>query len=166
MLRERRKNNTDNNTEVRKIEGNNNSGMVENQVGIDDTMYNRSFQIIEGWKSVDDCAATVWAGIHSSLLDGELVYAYRNTNGKSDLQQLVIVKNLRSDRNSGEGYALGMMTSGFTVLYPLVNYYYLVNDVVGEMKKYKLDASVIDNYKYLIQKIGEKYGEEKQDIGN
>lgn len=142
---------------------------IDIQEGIDENInpiQKRAYQIIDGWSSVEDCAATVWASIHSSLLDGELVYAYRNTSGKSDLQQLVIVKNLDRNGKSGIGYSLGMITTGFTVLYPLVEYNYLIDDVIGDMKKYKLDKSVIENYRYVIEKIGEKYGETKQDFGD
>ena len=129
----------------------------------------RVLQIVNGWKSVDDCACSVWGSIHSSLLQGELVYAYRRTDTKSDLIQLVIVKNLpQYDQITGKeipgsswGYSLGMMTTGFTVLYPRLPIEYLESDVLVDMKKYKVDKELIDTYTQIINLVKEKYGEEK-----
>lgn len=125
-----------------------------------------------GWENVDECASAVWSSIHSSLLDGELIFAYKSTSGKSELQQFVLVKNLigKSADVYGEfttykktGYALGMITSGFSVLYPYLPEKYLLETGLDDLKKYKVPSEVIKAYVNLVNAAIEKYGcEEKK----
>lgn len=129
--------------------------------------HERFMQLICGWRTADECAASVWNSIHSSLLSGELIFAYKRTDEKSDLQQLVIVKNtVKYDSygdlipRSDDGYGIGLMTVGFSVLYPIVSFGYLEDNVVCDLKKYKVDKEVLNNYLELIKNIKEKYGEE------
>jgi hypothetical protein len=127
----------------------------------------RFMQLVCGWRSADECAASVWNSIHSSLLSGELVFAYKRTDDKSDLQQLVIVKNtIKYDSygnpisGSDDGYGVGLMTTGFSALYPVVSFGYLEDNIVCDLKKYKVNKEVLNNYLELIKNIKEKYGEE------
>ena len=120
--------------------------------------WERQMQIINGWRSVEECAATVWSSIHSSLLDGELVYGYRRTDEKSDLHQLVIVKNQPGSELNG--YALGMVTTSFSVLYPNVPFSYLADNIVQDLKKFKVDKDIIENYLKVLEYTRKKYGEE------
>lgn len=129
--------------------------------------HERFMQLICGWRTADECAASVWNSIHSSLLSGELIFAYKRTDEKSDLQQLVIVKNtVKYDSygnpipRSDDGYGIGLMTVGFSALYPTVSFGYLEDNVVCDLKKYKVDKEVLNNYLELIKNIKEKYGEE------
>ena len=125
-----------------------------------------------GWGSVDECAAAVWSSIHSSLLDGELIFAYKSTSGKSELQQFVLVKNLVG-KNSDvygniqnykkTGYALGMITSGFSVLYPYLPEKYLLETGLDDLKKYKVPADVIKAYINLVNAAIKKYGCEEEE---
>lgn len=125
-----------------------------------------------GWGSVDECAAAVWSSIHSSLLDGELIFAYKSTSGKSELQQFVLVKNLvgKSSDVYGNiqnykktGYALGMITSGFSVLYPYLPEKYLLETGLDDLKKYKVPADVIKAYINLVNAAIKKYGCEEEE---
>lgn len=147
--------NTDIVKEEKKMEESN-----ENTVGYCQTVYG-------GWTSVDECASAVWCSIHNSLLEGELIFAYKGTSNKSDLQQFVLVKNLegkfkdnygRPEPCQKTGYALGMITSGFSVLYPFVSEKYLLETGLDDLKKYKVPADVIRAYVNLVNTAIERYG--------
>lgn len=125
-----------------------------------------------GWNNVDECASAVWSSIHSSLLEGELVFAYKSTSGKSELQQFVLVKNLLGKEADGygdlrtckkAGYALGMITSGFSVLYPYIPEKYLLETGLDDLKKYKVPADVIKAYINLVNAAIKKYGCEEEE---
>jgi len=132
----------------------------ENTVGYCQTVYG-------GWGNVDECASAVWSSIHSSLLDGELIFAYKSTSNKSELQQFVLVKNLigktanvygQPETYNKTGYALGMITSGFSVLYPYLPEEYLLETGLDDLKKYKVPADVIKAYINLVNAAIKKYG--------
>jgi hypothetical protein len=136
----------------------------ENTVGYYQTVYG-------GWNNIDECASAVWSSIHSSLLEGELVFAYKSTSGKSELQQLVLVKNLLGKEADGygdlrtckkAGYALGMITSGFSVLYPYIPEKYLLETGLEDLKKYKVPADIIKAYVNLVNAAIKKYGHEEE----
>ena len=123
----------------------------------------RKEQLVIGWKSADEVASSIWGSIHSKLVEGMLVFAYRSTNDKTDLVQLVVVRNLKKDAfgnttNIDDDYAIGMVTKGFTMLLPRVLLSYIENDVLSDMKKYKLDSNLIDLYKQVVKNFEEKYG--------
>jgi hypothetical protein len=123
----------------------------------------RREQLIVGWKNADEVAASVWSSIHSKLVEGTLVFAYKSTNDKIDLVQLVVVRNLRRDAFGNptgldNSYAVGMVTKGFTMLLPNVPLTYVENDVINDMKKYKLEKDLMDLYKQVIKNFEEKYG--------
>ena len=124
-----------------------------------------------GWNSVDECAASVWSSIHSSLLEGELVFAYKSTSNKSDLLQFVLVKNLMERKLDEQGtittckkagYALGMVTTGFSVLYPYLPSKYLLETGLDDLKKYKIPNDVLKAYINLVNAAIDKYGDEEE----
>lgn len=123
----------------------------------------RREQLIVGWRNADEVAASVWSSIHSKLVEGTLVFAYKSTNDKTDLVQLVVVRNLKRDAfgnptSLDNSYAVGMVTKGFTMLLPNVPLTYVENDVINDMKKYKLEKDLIDLYKQVVKNFEEKYG--------
>lgn len=123
----------------------------------------RREQVIIGWRNADEVAASVWSSIHSKLVEGSLVFAYKSTNDKTDLVQLVVVRNIKRDAfgnpmNLDNSYAVGMVTKGFTMLLPNVPLTYVENDVINDMKKYKLEKDLIDLYKQVVKNFEEKYG--------
>lgn len=117
-------------------------------------------QMLVGWGDANEVASSIWSSIHSSLLDGKLVFAYKPYK-ESELTQLVVVRNLKDDvygRVIDKDYAVGMMTSGFSMLLPHVPFEYLDNDLVSDMKKYKVDKETIETFKKFIKFFEEKYG--------
>ena len=117
-------------------------------------------QVIVGWEDANEVASSIWSSIHSSLLSGKLVFAYKPYK-ESELTQLVVVRNLKNDtygRVLDKDYAVGMMTSGFSMLLPHVPLEYLENDLVNDMNKYKVDKETIETFKKFIKFFEEKYG--------
>lgn len=117
-------------------------------------------QMLVGWGDANEVASSIWSSIHSSLLDGKLVFAYKPYK-ESELTQLVVVRNLKDDvcgRVIDKDYAVGMMTSGFSMLLPHVPLEYLENDLVNDMNKYKVDKETIETFKKFIKFFEEKYG--------
>lgn len=117
-------------------------------------------QVIVGWGDANEVASSIWSSIHSSLLSGKLVFAYKPYR-ESELTQLVVVRNLKDDtygRVMDKDYAVGMMTSGFSMLLPHVPLEYLENDLVNDMNKYKVDKETIETFKKFIKFFEEKYG--------
>lgn len=117
-------------------------------------------QVIVGWGDANEVASSIWSSIHSSLLSGKLVFAYKPYK-ESELTQLVVVRNLKNDtygRVMDKDYAVGMMTSGFSMLLPHVPFEYLDNDLVSDMNKYKVDKETIETFKKFIKFFEEKYG--------
>lgn len=117
-------------------------------------------QVIVGWGDANEVASSIWSSIHSSLLSGKLVFAYKPYK-ESELTQLVVVRNLKNDtygRVMDKDYAVGMMTSGFSMLLPHVPLEYLENDLVNDMNKYKVDKKTIETFKKFIKFFEEKYG--------
>lgn len=102
-------------------------------------------QVCGAWKNADEVASDIWCSIHNSLLEGQLVFAYKSTTPGTDLTQLVVVKN------QDETFGVGLMTSGHTELLPRVPFKYLENNVRTDLKNYKVPKSVIDNYNYMIE---------------
>ena len=114
----------------------------------------RISQIVWGWESVDKAAADVFASIHRTLLDGVPVFLYKNTTTKSDLIQVVAVKNLNEVTGELTGdYGVGMITAGFSVLYPHIPLEYLESDLLADLEKYKVDKKIIDTYKNIIDAL-------------
>lgn len=117
-------------------------------------------QVIVGWGDANEVASSIWSSIHNSLLSGKLVFAYKPYK-ESELTQLVVVRNLKNDtygRVMDKDYAVGMMTSGFSMLLPHVPLEYLENDLVNDMNKYKVDKETIETFKKFIKFFEEKYG--------
>jgi hypothetical protein len=98
---------------------------------------------IFGWNNAQEVAETVWTSIHHSLLQGELVFAYR---GSGDLKQIIVVK-----LGSGQ-YGVGMITTGFTMLVPKIPADSIEEFVTADLKKYKLDVEIIKGLKNNIIK--------------
>lgn len=111
---------------------------------------------IWGWENSMQVANDVWSSIHNSLLEGELIFAYKSTTSDSNLSQIVIVKNMNGS------FGVGMMTTGFTCLLPSVPIEYLKSEVLDDLKKYKVNNKIIETYKRIIEDIKiNQYGESK-----
>lgn len=104
----------------------------------------KKINICEGWNSVDEVAQEIWSSIHSSLLKGNFIFAYK---GKTELNRLVITRRLDNGL-----YMVGEVFQGYTSLLPKVSKDFILSDIVGDMRKSKLDKHIIENLIETINK--------------
>lgn len=109
----------------------------------------REEQIIFGWQSADEAARDVYGSLHSQLLNGRPVFLYKSTTLDSTLVQVVVVKNIEDGRVR-EDYGVGIITRGWTSLYPRVPVDYLETDLLHHLKEWKIDKDVIKMYEQII----------------
>lgn len=127
----------------------------------------RRHQIVHGqWTSVDEVARDVWSGIHSSLLQGQPLFAYKSTKPGSELVQVVVVMNLKTALNGervvvDDDLAVGLITTGWTALLPHVPSSYLVNDLHADLVKYKVEKKIIETFEQIVTDYIKIYGKEK-----
>lgn len=103
---------------------------------------------IWGWENAEEVANYLWSSIHSNLLNGDLVFAYKNIDGSSELRQIVVVQN---NNMSSNDFSVGMFTNGYSALIPHVTLNYLTTEVINDLKKYKVDKKIIDSISSLIE---------------
>lgn len=112
----------------------------------------QEIKTVWGWQSPTDCAESVWCGLHRRLLEGNLVFAYRNTNShSSDLSQCVVVKNDYTGLN--DDFSVGVITTGYSMLLPHVPITYLEGELLDELKKQKIDKVILGTYEQIIKDL-------------
>lgn len=100
---------------------------------------------IWGWTDIDAVAADVYSSIHSSLLEGLLVFAYQGTS--EDLSRFVITQ-----RQGSSDYMLGVITQGYTMYLPHVPREYLRTDFMTELKKkFKINELITSNLEKILR---------------
>lgn len=97
--------------------------------------------IVIGWSDINELAENIWCSIHSVLLNGKLLFAYRNNNF-----QIVLVKNNVND------FAIGMITQGYTMLLPHIPKSFLKESLV-DLKNNKIEKTIIDIYNKIIEDL-------------
>lgn len=115
---------------------------------------------IIGWNSIDEVASSIWSSIHSKLLEGDLVFAYKTGNQYDRLKQIVIVRNFEWCQVSGmqpvkvyKDFAVGYITSGYTALLPHVPFRYISGEIMTSLEDWKLPKSVLGTYKAIIEDL-------------
>lgn len=105
-----------------------------------------------GWENAMNVANDLWASIHNTLLQGDLVFAYKETKSNSELSQIVIVQNRNlNPQTGGLDFGVGMVTTGYTSLLPHVPYAYIEDIILDDLKKYKVDKNILEIYKQIIK---------------
>ena len=116
-----------------------------------------------GWRCINDVAAEVWGSIHSTLLNGDLVFAYKSPKEQDKLKQIVIVRNfdLYDAPSPGlppqkvyKSYGVGYITSSYTALLPNVPYEYISGEIVDYLKEWKVDKTIINTYEAIVEELG------------
>ena len=129
------------------------NGCPEQGTDLDAQTDMRIEQVCGAWKTADQAAYDVWNSIHNSLLDSDLVFGYKSMKPGSDLQQLVVVRNVRwenGQRTPDNTYGVGVIYSGYTMLLPKVPHTYLTDTLIEDLIKSKPGDHVIKSYKYMI----------------
>ena len=96
---------------------------------------------IYGYQDADEVALDISSGIHSSLLKGYFVFAYR---GSGDLRRLVVT------RTGQDTWMYGIITPGWTELVSRINQEGLLEMCVSKMETCKIPINIIDDFKYFI----------------
>lgn len=119
-----------------------------------------------GWRCINDVAAEVWGSIHSTLLKGDLVFAYKSPKEQDKLKQIVIVRNFELSNNPVPGmmdpmkvytsYGVGYITSGYTALLPNVPFRYISGEIVDYLKEWKVEKSIINTYEAIVEELSKE----------
>ena len=118
-----------------------------------------------GWQCVDDVAKEVWCSVHSSLLKGDLVFAYKSPRKQDTLKQIVIVRNFEmveppalsmEPQKMYTSYGVGYITSGYSALLPNVPYEYISGEIVDYLKDWKIDKTIINTYEAIVEELGKE----------
>jgi hypothetical protein len=96
---------------------------------------------IYGYQDTTDVANDISGSIHSSLLSGYFVFAYR---GSGELRRLVVT------RIAQDTWMYGMITPGWTCLVPKISREGLLEMCVTEMETRKVPTNIIDDFKYFV----------------
>lgn len=123
------------------------SGCEEEGTDYNAQVDQRIQQVCGAWKTADEAASGVWHSVHSELLKGDLVFAFKSTSPGSNIQQLVVVKFL-------DKFSVGVIYSGYTMLLPKVPYEYLTTTLLDDLKKNKPGEDVIKAYNYILDQYG------------
>ena len=138
--------------------------LTEEERGIQGHVESNS--VIYGWQCIEEVARDVWGSIHSSLLNGDLVFAYKCPSKSSTLKQIVIVRNFELVDSGMLGvpdpikhytsYGVGYITSGYTALLPNVPYTYIAEEIVEYLKDWKIDKTIINTYEAIVEELGKE----------
>ena len=121
----------------------------------DDSQAARAEQIVFGWNSVETAASDIFSSIHRTLLEGDPVFLYKNTNSKSDLCQVVVVRNFEytSEAKQYTDFGVGVITAGYSMLYPHVPSSYIKNDLLVDLEHWKVDKDVVATYRQIVNRF-------------
>ena len=104
---------------------------------------------IYGWSSESELAQEVYSSLFRNLLEGVLVFAYRNLGSGGTVKWLVITK-------TEKGFRFGFIPqgSGFTCYYPLTTYDYIKEVLLGDLKQNKTEKFILEDFNYYIDYYG------------
>lgn len=116
-------------------------------------------QITIGWENATEVAAEVWRQGNMNLLEGDLMFAYKNTeSATSGLYQIVVVKyfdwmtipgTMNQVKTYNKTYGYSLVTAGYSAMIPKVGVDYLeeiYNDLVG----FKVDKQILNKFRNII----------------
>jgi hypothetical protein len=117
-------------------------------------------QITIGWQNATEVAAEVWRQGNMALLDGDLMFAYKNTETASSgsLYQILVVKyfdwntipgthEARKIYNGLYGYSL--VTSGYSAMIPKVGSEYL-EEIYKDLVAFKVNKQILTIFRNII----------------
>lgn len=113
----------------------------------------RAEQIVYGWSSIEKAAEEIHNGLHATLLSGSPVFLYRNSSTNSDLVQLAIVQNLDYQGNLRPDFGIGIITAGYTALYPSMPIEYLSSDLRNTIISHKVPKNILESYDQIVSTL-------------
>lgn len=111
-------------------------------------------QIIFGWQDAMDVAKEAWKAGNLKLLEGDLIFAFKNTGVESALHQIMLVRYFMINTGgvkvpTGE-YGLSVVTNGYSYMLPRVDKSYLTY-LYDEIASYKLDKKILMTFRNIIE---------------
>lgn len=116
-------------------------------------------QITYGWQDSLQVAAEVWRQGNLSLLEGDLMFAYKNTESAgSKLYQIVVVKyfdwipgtaTIEPYKHYNGLYGYSVVTSGYSVMIPKFGADYL-EEIYNDLITYKVNKQILSIFRTII----------------
>jgi len=116
---------------------------------------------IWGWDDAIGVANDMWSAGNMRLLEGKLLFAFKNTSvtSKSDLYQIVLVANPEVDPETGyhfnrpDGtFGISLTTIAYSELLPRVPIEYLENILLPELEsKFKINKEAVTTLSQIIE---------------
>lgn len=105
-------------------------------------------QQIYGWRDSDSLARELSYSLFSGLLEGYLVFAYRNQKKTGTISELIISKRI-----IGPGYIVGikLFSKGWTGFLPNVPVEYLMETSLNDLIENRTEKEIIESF---IENIG------------
>lgn len=95
---------------------------------------------IYGWSSVDDVTEEISVSRFKEVLDGDLVFAYRNQGDTGTIRFLVVTK-------TPDGLRFGLeFLCGVTYYYPKTTKDHLTTVVIKDLEKNKTEDYIIEDF--------------------
>lgn len=95
---------------------------------------------VYGWSSIDNVAKEVYESQFQDLLQGILVFAYKNPGDTGTVKFLVITK-------TKDGFRFGFISqTGWTCYYPKTTLEYLNEVILDDLKKNKTENYIIEDF--------------------
>jgi len=99
---------------------------------------------IWGYPDLSAVAADISGGIHSGLLAGYFVFAYRS-GGSGNIKRLVVT------RSGPDTWMYGIVTQGWTGYIPKIPKEGLYGLLLDDMKADKIKPEIIEDFKYFVE---------------
>jgi hypothetical protein len=111
-------------------------------------------QIIFGWQDAMEVAKEAWKAGNLKLLEGDLIFAFKNTGIESALHQIMLVRYFMINPGgvkvpTGE-YGLSVVTNGYSYVLPRVDKSYLTY-LYDDIASYKLDKKILTTFRNIIE---------------
>lgn len=116
-------------------------------------------QITIGWRNATEVAADVWRQGNLGLLDGDLMFAYKNTeSATSGLYQVVVVKYFDWGLVPGKNepvkiyngkYGYSIVTTGYSAMIPKVGLEYL-EEIYKDLVAFKVNKQILNLFRNII----------------
>lgn len=119
--------------------------------------------VFGAWKNIEEVASDMWQSLHSVVLYGRPLFAYKSIDNNQF--QLVIVcdcflNSLGTVEVKKNSFTVSMIVPGFTELVPHVPLDYLEQIVKKDLIKYKLDKDILKSFDEIILNYNKVYGKD------
>lgn len=108
-------------------------------------MDSRKRSNIYGWESENEVACEIYCSPFRSLLEGKLVFAYKNLSNSGTIKLMVITKTLKGYR-----FCLIPYSGGWTCYYPESSSEYIREVLLSDLQKNKTEKYIIEDFIYCI----------------